>query len=94
MTTYTKHLGWSGHSDSTKETRFNERIVKRTNRVLKKLGIDTCSLSGNCALSLDCDFDNRDTIENVALALRRVSLSRGNITECINELITEYTEKV
>jgi len=90
MTTTIVNLGWSGNSKPSVERDFNEKIVMRTNRVLKKLDISECRLDGDCALTIICDYDHSGTIENITASLRRAAYNNESVNGAIAELVEEY----
>lgn len=90
MTTTIQHLGWSGFSNPIDEQRFNQKIVNRTNRLLKKLQQPTCSLNGSCALTLHCDIKNSNMVSAIAYEYRHAAHCGYTVKETTEELLAEW----
>jgi len=89
-TTTTVYLGWSGYCHPLIERDFNEKIVMKTNKVLKKIDINECSLDGGSELTIICDYDHSSTVKNIAASLRRAVANNESVRDVTTELVEEY----
>lgn len=86
MTTTTCYLGWSGFSTPADETKFNEKIVARTNRLLKKLHKSEVTLCGDCALDIHADVLVSRTATVIAETYRSMD-GQEPVRETTDELL-------
>lgn len=91
VTTTTIKLGWSGKSDSTLETAYNENIVDRANAVLCETGYSECSFdSGStCSLNVIVNVEDVGVVGKVIRRFRNAEQSGENMDEVRDELVHE-----